>query len=347
MGGRDTIKGVKAQGIVAVLESLSKADWKIVRIEPSTLGKKTDKIDIQWELNYGRFRIAQVKSTENPMTESIMKSYLNDLIQENFSSDYLYELHIIGPLHNKAREFVNNINKGTVETQELDGYESLKKRVSSSKIIVREFDFITLEALACKLLHEFYDRRNIVLRAKDIELRAKALLNDFDNLPIFYEGLSIERLNNKLMEWTDYFAVGYLDLSGRQELKESIERFKNDFKKMLGLFDFPNDILKERISRLNLNDAYSKALSIANVQNMYITIMSELENLEKKRELMLELKVNYDEAKKNLVSGDRRIPLSNQINQLSVEIGESIDNSELIHEFLAHLSKLEQEIYKV
>ncbi|MDR6780392.1 hypothetical protein J2W98_004687 [Paenibacillus peoriae] len=345
MGGRDTIKGVKAQGMVAVLESLLRDDWKVVRIEPEKVEGKADKIDIQWDLNDGKCRIAQVKSSENPIQKSSLKTYLNDLIQENPSAD-AYDLHIIGPLTASVHEFVNQVNNGTLIDSDLNGYPALKRQKSSSKIIVKGFDFVALEAMVYKLLHEFYDRKGIVGKATEISVRTKALLNDFDILPILNKPLTKKSLEDKLAEWTDKFAIGNLDLNERQLMKESLQNLEDQFRALTtGLYGFPHDTLREKVSRLNHYDAYSKAFTVHTVQSRYLKILNELETYEKKRESMLKLKAQYEEAKHYGTRSDNLKHLANLIDKLSVEIEEGMKNSRSFKEFIEFLEELNRELY--
>ncbi|SDD55033.1 hypothetical protein SAMN05428987_5251 [Paenibacillus sp. CF095] len=344
MGGRDTIKGVKAQGMIAVLESISRDDWDIVRIEPEKHEEITDKIDIQWDLKDAKHKIAQVKSTEIPMMPAQIKSFLNELIKENHSPENLYELHIVGPLHKKSHELVSRINNREVRDQELNGFEFLEQSVDSSKIFFREFDFQSLEALAYKLLHQFYNKNNIPLQANEVELRTKALLNEFDVLPIYRKDLSRRDMENILIAWTDRFSIGTIDIKNLQELKDSVTYLAREFRRLLGLMSYPFPV-SGRITRLNYVKEHEKAFTLGTVQKKYLNIMIELEELEEKRSLLLKYQADYEVGKKSGTSNGRLIPLANKINNLSELLDDKVENSKTINEFHEYLDEFIKNIY--
>ncbi|MCM3632908.1 hypothetical protein [Paenibacillus camelliae] len=345
MGGRDTIKGVKIQGIVAVLNSLTNSDWKNIYIEPEILGEKTDKIDIQWDLCDGRRRLGQVKSSEGLINKSAMKTYLNEMIKETNSSDE-FVLYVVGNLSSDASTFVNNLNNSTLDKSELAGYEFVKQRATSVKIVLRAFDFEALESYAYKLLHKFYDSKDIVVRAKDLEQKTSALFHQFDRLPILRIPLSKKELENTLVDWIDYTARGDLDLIERQNLKESVGKLKVKFSYLVTLLYDPTTVITEKLSRLNAIDEFSLAFSLKGVQYRYLDILDELEHFDRKREEMMELYELYQTEKREDFHSPVRSFYAEKINKISSnEIDEKIE-SESIKEFMDNLEKIYDQLYK-
>ncbi|KQY90925.1 hypothetical protein ASD24_24310 [Paenibacillus sp. Root52] len=338
MGGRDTAKGIKIQGVVAVLNSLTKEDWDTVTIEP----EGTDKIDIKWELNNGKTRIEQVKSTESQIRKTQMLTFVNEMIAETPSAEE-YVLTVIGSMTEDTSKFVGSLNNGTLNTSQLDDYNHLKNNSDKATIIVRGFDFEALEALASKLLHKLYETKNITLRAGELEKNTSALFHEFDRLPILRKSLSKTDLEAMLLNWIDKATNSDLNMNDRIELREALLEFRDEFDSLLNsLFD-PNYKSREKIS--DIHKKHEQVFSIYEIQKRYYNLLNELQGYDNTRKLMLKLyEEDYLPIKNTTQEEYSKLPKI--LNDLSFnQIQGKIESSEPIKQFFAYLDELINQEY--
>lgn len=122
MGGKEGGRGYLYQGIVAVLEALSRDDWEQIYVEFPTEG---DKVDIALK-SAGKITDAiQVKSTVNSFQKGEIAKWLADII-----ADYpcqRYRLVLIGSCAPSATDFINAVCKFQAGNLDATAEKQLKK----------------------------------------------------------------------------------------------------------------------------------------------------------------------------------------------------------------------------
>lgn len=178
MGGSDGLRGYMVQTMILLLDAVNgRDDWIAITPEPEHV---SEKFDLLWELEVGRSKATQVKSSRNRINLSDAKEWANSLKSKGGADEF--ELVLVGP-----------VSEQLASTTDLDGV-----RVPTPK----NWDPGGMLKQAAHGIDEFRDRRGWVpLRPPARLAIAESLAVSLSWDSIRSHRLTREDFEKRLVEW--------------------------------------------------------------------------------------------------------------------------------------------------
>jgi len=180
VGGKEASRGFLYQAFASVLEAMCQKSWDKIYIE---FDSEDDKVDIALEENNKIFKSIQVKSTINTFSKTLLKKWLQNLINDDVGSNE-FELFLIGQCDNGANTFINSIEKFQKNKLDNKAKNSLKgfdtNIIQGRKIEFKclPFDVGILEKIVRDSLNQYISHRNLIMTFDQISFIASATVND-------------------------------------------------------------------------------------------------------------------------------------------------------------------------
>jgi len=242
MGGKEGGRGYLYQGIVAVMEALTRDDWNQIYIEFPTEG---DKVDIA--LKYGTQIIdaIQVKSIDNSFSKSNISNWITDIIKDYPCQHY--KLILVGNCGSSAVNFTKALNKlqserlDTTSKKQLDGFNTGLLDGINVDTKILPFDPDDLKSLVREALLQYTYKAGHSLNPPQAALIADAMIED------------------QLLQSTKGEYVNRTDFD--RELNERIKLLlirHSRIREEIGIISFSRGVVQsfENISLLDLRDKF-------------------------------------------------------------------------------------------
>lgn len=174
MGGVEGNRGYLVQAIIALLHSLEDLDWLSVSIEPN---QQSEKVDIEWRYAETH-RAAQVKSSQNQITKSMVDSWASELAAGSDAD--IRELILVGPA-----------SQSVVQTKNVYGVD-----ITGPK----NLDFEGMVRQTAHEIDKFLGRMGLQRKSAEVrELMAKAMITELQMSASAI--LSRQELENTFTKW--------------------------------------------------------------------------------------------------------------------------------------------------
>ena len=284
MGGMEGSRGYVYQGLVSVLNAFSVEDWNEIQIEFPTEG---DKVDIILFRDSVGVRAIQVKSSINPFSPSMIKTWLRELIADYQCAEY--ELVLIGQANHPGTCMINAIDKYNRKQLDKGAKQLLADLIpfletSNVHISQLPFELNALRSTVLDSLFRYISSNGEAFTYTQVELLSNAAIGE--HLLLSTNGSSIKRaafevqLRERIKALQSDSAVKRIDLCLRSFLRGSMVSSINreNILDLLSYFDGHDLIPKYNWNRdlVPLIEDFFQGLSAGNKYALYLDTHSSL-----------------------------------------------------------------------
>ena len=272
MGGQEGSRGYLYQGVASIFQALQDDKWEKIFVEYSS---PNDKVDIAFE-NYSGVvvKAIQVKSSVNLFSKSEITSWINDLISDVESQEYI--LMLIGACVPAANKFIKCIEKyNALDDKNLKDMETTSTLGEFVKVLechqisvcFLPFNQDSLLSTIRDMLHRYISSKGHVLTFSAIEELAYALISM--QMLLGTKGKYIDRgaYDSKIMGWLECSTNGEIT---RVKRYSGIKFFSYDMKSKL---------LNEQISLLKVSDLLGYKDKVNELLNIGRDLIGKISNI--------------------------------------------------------------------